>query len=166
MMQPMEHDDLPIANNTAEWLRGQGHAALVEPTDDESVHTVTFKTRGTTYTLVAYERDPTFLHVRGYFSLPDGLGDELATLRIAARTQAKRKVIKVGVLWEARGVTFEVEEYLDKAGAFEGHVWRDVSIIEDASKRFFDDVRAIVPSPATRFIDDLSRELGIGGDPR
>jgi hypothetical protein len=166
MMEVMDHDYLPIANNAADWLRGQGHAALVEPTDQEGVHVITFRTRSTTLTLVAYENDPTFLHVRGYFSLPDGVTDELAVLRLAAGTQMKRKVVKVGVLWEGRGATFEVEEYLEKPGVFDGHVWRAVSIIEETSKGFFDEIRAIVPSPAERFIDDLTRELGISGDGR
>ena len=166
MMAVMDHDYLPIANNAADWLRGQGHAALVEPTDQEGVHLVTFRTRGTTFTLVAYEGDPMFCHVRGYFSLPGGVTDELGTLRLAAAMQAKRKVVKVGVMWEQRGVTFEIEEYLARAGAFDGHVWRAISNIEDTSRMFFDEIRAITPSPAAKFIDDLSRELGIAGDQR
>ena len=76
------------------------------------------------------------------------MNDELAVLRLAAGAQMKRKVVKVGVQWAQRGATFEIEEYLEKPGAFDGHVWRAVSIIEETSKGFFDEIRAIVPSPA------------------
>lgn len=67
MMALMDHEYLPVANTIADWLRQEGHAALVEPTNDRGVHTVAFRTRGHAFALVAYEHDPAFCHVKlGY----------------------------------------------------------------------------------------------------
>jgi hypothetical protein len=41
-----------------------------------------------------------------------------------------------------------------------------VSAIDNAGRKFFDDLATTLPSPADAFIESITRELGISGDSR
>jgi hypothetical protein len=154
----MSEQNESLADCFADWLREQGHEPQIE-LQGEGRATVRFRARGNRYVMYIDEADRTFCNFVSDYRLPDWLNDDLTTLRLAASVQKELKAVKVSIWPEQRTVRFEVEQFLEFPSGLALSFWRLVSIVDDASNRFFRYSEAHRPEPAQVFIASLEGEL-------
>jgi hypothetical protein len=152
----MNDDELRLSDQFAAWLREQGHESKVEA-QDARFATVAFRTRGRGYILRVDEQDRAFLYLSTEYRLADWVTDELQALRLAARTEAQVKGVKVGIDLARRACTFEVEQFLPEPGRLDGILWRTVTAADHGAETFWELARAEQPSSAQQFIDELEQ---------
>lgn len=140
-----EPEDLSSPENLAqrwmEHLAEEGYRPQLEGPDEDGDHFIRVKVEGTRYTLSLPAKDPTFLTIATYFSLPEP-PVELERLRVAALdTTASIKAAKAILDVEDGGVRFQVDVLLEDPARFARTFARVIRMLDAASDHFFEAVQ-------------------------
>jgi hypothetical protein len=133
--QVMNSNEAPLRETIAEWLREQGHIAVVEAADARYGE-IFFKARGLRFTVRVDENDRGFLFLLLPSSLPEHIVDELLTRRATAAIESNTKVVKVDVQWESRRLVFSAEQLVTEPGG-PSIFWRSISLLEQSFRRIW-----------------------------
>jgi hypothetical protein len=80
--------------------------------------------------------DPNFLYIVATTGIRDDIVDELLVRRAAGRAQNDAKVVKIGVDWEDRTLTFAAEQLVTTPGG-EAIFWRTVALLDYTISSFY-----------------------------